>query len=59
MERPEDLSIVFLTVSDKISCEAGRSYPQQLEEKKMKDNENILQKKVISQMLVGIQLCLA
>jgi hypothetical protein len=46
MEMPEDMTIVFLAVSDKISTEAKRTLPHEKEVEAMKKNEGILQKKV-------------
>lgn len=46
MEMPEDMTIVFLTVSDKISTEAKRNLPHEREVEAMKKNEAILLKKV-------------
>ena len=46
MAMPDDVTIVFLTVSDKISTEAMRTLPQEKEAEAMKENEAILHKKV-------------
>jgi hypothetical protein len=46
MAMPDDVAIVFLTVSDKISTEAMRTLPQEKEAEAMKENEAILHKKV-------------
>jgi hypothetical protein len=46
MEMPEDMTIVFLTVSDKISSEAKITLPHEEEVEAMKENEADLIKKV-------------
>ena len=46
MAMPDDVAIVFLTVSDKISTESMRTLPQEKEAEAMKENEAILHKKV-------------